>query len=219
MADDYTDDFETNARELRALFEKGNYVAVLGWLQWVMRLRVISGFADQIDRVLKSTRAAYRVLDRDTIVPIASEAEKASLIGAFSELQAAPFGGARTHLRNAASELTQGRFSNSVRESIHAVESVARVVEPSAELSRALGTLERSAKIHGALKKGFLALYGYTSDEEGIRHPLLDGDASKVDENDALFMIGACASFISYMIGKARTAGLLNNSGGLKVSA
>jgi hypothetical protein len=55
------------------------------------------------------------------------------------------------------------------------------------------------------MKKGFLALYGYTSNEQGIRHALLEAGAPAVDETDALFMIGACAAFVSYMINKART--------------
>ena len=63
--------------------------------------------------------------------------------------------------------------------------------------------------MHGALKKGFLSIYGYTSDEQGIRHPLLDTQAAKVDEADALFMIGACAAFVSYLINKARASDLL----------
>lgn len=36
-------------------------------------------------------------------------------------------GGARTHLLKAGSSLTAGEYADSVRESIHAVESVARV--------------------------------------------------------------------------------------------
>jgi len=63
--------------------------------------------------------------------------------------------------------------------------------------------------MHGALKKGFLAIYGFTSDEQGIRHALLDKDAPDVDEVDALFMIGACSAFVSYLINKARLTGLL----------
>jgi hypothetical protein len=114
--------------------------------------------------------------------------------------------GAREHLRNAATELTQGHFADSVRESIHAVESVARCLEPTGDLSGALARLESSAKIHAAMKKGFSALYGYTSDSQGIRHALLDKNAPEVDEHDALFMIGACAAFVSYLLGKARNA-------------
>jgi hypothetical protein len=50
---------------------------------------------------------------------------------------------------------------------------------------------------------------GYTSDENGIRHALLDDGTAKVDETDALFMIGACAAFVSYLLSKAHAAGLI----------
>jgi hypothetical protein len=212
MADDFGNDPAQLVAEAKAVFEKGNYVAVFGWLQWVLRRKDVPyGLAHQIEEALEQSGAAYRLIDRDTIAPIGSAAEKASLEDAFADLAAAEFHGARSHLQNAATELTAGRYSDSVRESIHAVESVARVLEPSAELSKALGLLEKSAKIHGGLKRSFSSLYGYTSDEKGIRHPLLDDTTSKVDEVDALFMIGACASFVSYLINKARVAGLLEN--------
>jgi hypothetical protein len=93
------------------------------------------------------------------------------------------------------------------------VESVARTLAPSDKLSDALAQLEKSASIHNALKRGFAAIYGYTSDENGIRHPLLDDPQAKVDEADGLFMIGACAAFVSYLINKARVAGLLDRRG------
>jgi hypothetical protein len=121
------------------------------------------------------------------------------------------FHGARAHLRKAAEELTAGRYPDSIRESIHSIESVARTLEPDRKLTNALARLEQSAKIHGAMKAGFLSLYGYSSDEHGIRHALLDDGAANVDETDALFMIGACAAFVSYLINKARTAGLLQS--------
>jgi hypothetical protein len=34
-------------------------------------------------------------------------------------------------------------------------------------------------------------------------------DAAKVDETDALFLLGACAAFVSYVLNKARSTGLL----------
>jgi hypothetical protein len=58
------------------------------------------------------------------------------------------------------------------------------------------------------MTNGFDALYAYTSDESGIRHALLEASAN-VDETDALFMLGSSASFVSYLVGKARLAGLL----------
>jgi hypothetical protein len=69
--------------------------------------------------------------------------------------------------------------------------------------------LQQPAVSASAALRRFTALYGYSSDQQGIRHPLLDDGTAQVDETDALFMIGACAAFVSYMINKARNAGLL----------
>jgi hypothetical protein len=126
------------------------------------------GLAEDITGVLAHERAASRIVDGDTIVPIGSEAELATIKRAFVDLTATEFHGARSHLRYAAEELTAGHYADSVRESIHAVESVAKVLEPSAKLlSTALASLEKSAYIHPARKSGFDKLYGYTNDERG----------------------------------------------------
>jgi len=74
---------------------------------------------------------------------------------------------------------------------------------------KALHKLEEKTNIHGALKQGFIKIYGFTSDAQGIRHALLEKGAPDVDETDALFMIGACSAFVSYLTGKARATGLL----------
>jgi hypothetical protein len=210
MADEFKNDPRKLIPKVRQIFEKGDYVAIFGWLQFVLRLNTCPyGLADEIERALRIGRAAYRVLDKNTIVPIGSDAELETLKKAFADLAAAEFHGARAHLRKAAEELTAGRYPDSIRESIHAVESVARTLTQDGKLSNALAKLEQSAKIHGGMKAGFNSLYGYTSDEQGIRHPLLDDGPANVDETDAIFMIGACAAFVSYLIGKARSAGFL----------
>jgi hypothetical protein len=210
-----SDDFDNSARrqisEIKSIFEKGAYHDILGFLQFVLRHRQCPyRFVERIDYALARGHAPYRVLDRTTIVPVASESERATLERAFVDLSVKEFHGARSHLRLAASELTEGNYAASVRESIHAVESVARTIEPAGLLGEALNKLEKSAAIHPALKRGFSSIYGYTNDKQGIRHPLLDDPHAEVDEADALFMIGACASFVSYMIHKARLAGLLS---------
>jgi len=64
-------------------------------------------------------------------------------------------------------------------------------------------------ELHEALKRGFSAIYGFTSDESGIRHALLEKGDADVDETDALFMLSACAAFVSYLIGKGKDAGLV----------
>ena len=209
MADEFSPNYLRYLADAKEIFEHGSYLDIFGWLQWVLRHAPPAKFADQIDMALKKGHAAYRVLKGHTIVPLGSDGELATLEQAFVDLAAAEYHGARAHLQKSAELLTAGEWASSVRESIHAVESVARVLEPSGEFSKAIAKLEASAGIHGAMKKGFTALYGYTSDKEGIRHPLLEDGASAVDEYDALFMIGACAAFVSYLINKARAAGLL----------
>ncbi len=71
-------------------------------------------------------------------------------------------------------------------------------------LGPALKALEKHGYISGVLKSSFGKIYGYSNAEEGIRHPLLDEGSAKVDEIDAQFMFGACASFISYLVAKGR---------------
>jgi hypothetical protein len=148
------------------------------------------------------------VIDGDTIMPIGSEAERETIECAFADLATTEFHGARKHLSDAAEALTAGKSADSIRESIHAVESVVRALEPKGDFSKALAKLDTKARIHPALRSGFNSIYGFTSDEKGIRHPLLDDATSKADETDALFIIGACAAFVSYLINKARAADL-----------
>ena len=86
------------------------------------------------------------------------------------------------------------------------MEATARSIEPKDSLGGALQRIESRYGTHRALTKGFTAIYGFTSDEDSIRHPLLDKGDAAVDESDALFMIGACSAFVSYLIGKALPA-------------
>lgn len=87
--------------------------------------------------------------------------------------------------------------------SIHAVESMLRIVANEKNFSNALQKLETSHRIHKALKDAFKKLYGYTSDEQGIRHALVDQPASPAGMDEAVFMLGTCAAFVGYVIRKS----------------
>jgi hypothetical protein len=206
------DDFDPRMSHViprvKNLFMQGSYVEVYDWLQFVMKYLKDESFSRSIESILSYCRAPYRVVEQFVIFPTASEEDAATIKAAFADLENAGLEGAREHLKTAVQHVSGGNYAD-MRESIHAVESVAKTLEPSAELSKALAKLEGSASIHGGLKKAFLAIYGYTSDEKGIRHALIDDANAKVDEADALFMIGACAAFVSYLINKSRSAGLL----------
>ncbi|MCY4174465.1 MAG: hypothetical protein OXF25_10515 [Cyanobacteria bacterium MAG CAR3_bin_5] len=112
---------------------------------------------------------------------------------------------AATHLRQAAEHINIGQYADSVADSIHAVESVARTIDPNHgdSLGKALNSLEDEGHLkHKALKQAFMKLYGYTSDEQGIRHALLDQNSADVGLDEAIFMFGACASFAAYLTRK-----------------
>lgn len=210
MADEFTYNLNRHIDKLKQIFEKGDYATIFGFLQFVLRHRERPlRFAEQINSALVYCRSAYRVIDYLTIVPNASETEGEILERVFADLAATEFHGARAHLREACMQLTAGKDADCIRESIHAVESVARILAPSGNFKDALAKLETSTKIHPALKSGFVSIYGYTCDEKGLRHPLLEKAEARIDETDALFMIGACASFVSYMINKAKLNGSL----------
>jgi hypothetical protein len=213
-ADEFVPSYEYWLDELKPLFMEGHYKKVFGFLQWVLRHETeLYGLDIGVDVALRKSRAAYALFENDTIIPIGSDAERETLARAFADVAASEFHGARTHLRNAGSELTAGNHGPSIRESIHAVEAVARVLEPEAKtLGPALAKLGKSVRIHPALRNGFSNLYGFTNDEEGIRHALLDEPVAQVDETDALYMLGSCAAFVSYLINKARQAGLLDGA-------
>jgi hypothetical protein len=170
MADDFDNDPRKLIKETRDIFENEDYASIFGWLEFVLKHPACpSTVADDVEGILRYCRAAYRVVDRKVICPIASDTEHSTIVQAFADLAANQFNGARAHLRNAASHLTAGAYADSVRESIHAVEAVGRTLDPTADvLSKALAKLEQKISIHPAMKSGFTKLYAYTSDEGGI---------------------------------------------------
>ena len=205
-ADEFRNDFHQLVQKTKIVIMRGDYVAVFGWIQYVLRKASPGNLTEEIQAALEAGKAAYRLVDGDTIVPLGSEAEGDTIERAFVDLGAAEFGGARQHLRKAAEALSVGDNSGSIRESIHAVEAVVRVLEPDGNFAKALAKLDAKVKIHAGMRAGFNNLYGFTSDENGLRHSLLELPAANVDETDALFMIGACAAFVSYLINKARSS-------------
>ena len=112
--------------------------------------------------------------------------------------------GAATHLRDAAAHINAQQFADSISDSIHAVESVARRIDPKSNtLGAALKALEKKGLLtNGQLKTGFEKIYTYTNNEEGIRHAQVFKDSPDVGLDEAMFMFGACASFAAYLVNK-----------------
>ena len=136
--------------------------------------------------------------------PCSNEAQGEATREAIKTIRDGGMEGAATHLRDAAAHINAQQFADSISDSIHAVESVARRIDPKSKtLGPALNSLEKAGLIkHPVLKEAFSKLYGYASDEQGIRHPLLEKNSPDVDLDEAIFMFGACASFAAYLVSK-----------------
>ena len=135
--------------------------------------------------------------------PSAEQGE--ATIQAIEALRQSNMDAAATHLREAAEHINAQQYADSIADSIRAVESVARKLAPGKQgtLGPALNALERAGVLnHPALRMAFHKLYGYTSDEQGIRHALIDRDIANVGLDEAMFMFGACASFAAYLTSK-----------------
>ena len=184
---------------IKPAFESNNYIRTLGVTEWIARHSINKDLAKAVERILREEQCAYRLID-GSIIPIASEEEGAAILAAAISLNAAGFGGATQHLLKAGSLLTASHYADSIRESIHAVESVARTLTEEASLLNALKALSKKHPMHPALEKGFNSIYGYTSDANGVRHPIVGDDGPLAGEDEAIFMLGACASFVTYLL-------------------
>ena len=189
------------------MYEKFNRVFDL--LQTIMRHPSCSHeFTKSVAMVFEKCLLAYvvDVTSPPTIYPASVKEEGLSILRATDELSRAGLTGAANHLRKASEYIIQRDYPSAVRESIHAVESTARRIDPNAkDLKSALLKLKQEEALHPALRQGFSNLYGYTSDEQGIRHALIDNPQANVGQDEAVFMLGACASFSSYLARKHHT--------------
>ena len=174
-----------------------------GWEDWVDE-----ELAKPISELFERQPAAY-YLDMSggspyRFFPRSNEAQGKATRKAIKTIRDGGMEGAATHLRDAAAHINAQQFADSISDSIHAVESVARRIDPKSNtLGAALKALEKKGLLtNGQLKTGFEKIYTYTNNEEGIRHAQVFKDSPDVDLDEAMFMFGACASFAAYLVNK-----------------
>lgn len=160
-------------------------------------------FTEICNDFLKREFSAYRFVD-GKLVEINSKEEIVEIEEAIKKSD--KFSSVKTHLTTALDLLSDRKkpdYRNSIKESISAVESLSKIITKNDKttLGHALKEIELKHNIPGSLKTAFSALYGYTSDEGGIRHSLLEKGV-KVDIEEARFMLIACSAFVNYLISK-----------------
>lgn len=155
--------------------------------------------------ILNEEMAGFRYV-AGQFVEITDETEISAIEDAIAATSMDRFTPARAHLITGLQLLSDRKspdYRNSIKESISSVEAIAQILtrNSQAELGEALKLLRTKAPIHGALRRALLALYGYTSDADGIRHALTE--EPDLDAADAKFMLVACSAFVVYLIQKA----------------
>jgi hypothetical protein len=187
-------------REWYEIYDLVDFIARL-----VGRARENLALYQRFNQALQTEGSPYRFVE-GVLTQIVDPIEIASIESALHEGDS--FSGARAHIVRAMELIAhrpQPDYRNSIKEAISAVESTLKILtgKDHADLSEALKDFQSKHPIHGALFTGLDKLYGYTSNEHGLRHALLDAQAS-VGYAEAKFMIVACAAFMNYLI--ARTA-------------
>lgn len=157
-------------------------------------------FDDAINYEFQRLNFAYRLIDHK-MVEITSKEEIVSIENALES----SCDTIKNHLSNGLSLLAQrpeGDYSNSIKESISAVEVLCRQKTGANTLGKALKQLQSNdIVIPQLLNDAFVKLYAYTNQgETGIRHALMDETGTyKPTADEAIFMLVSCSAFINYL--------------------
>lgn len=167
------------------------------------------GAVEEMAAIFEKSRAPYRLDTSErpyAIFPRASKEASDAVLESEARLKEGGYEGALSELHQANEDIRQGNYRGAIAHSIHAVESVAKLLVPGTKtLGPALKELEKRGLLkHGDLASAFHHLYKYTSDEPGVRHALLEKGHADVGLAEALFFRTACAGFADYLAAKAR---------------
>lgn len=188
------------------LIQDGSWYEIFDFIE--IHLEIISEDyrkerARQYNRLLEEEKSGYRIVSGE-IAPITNQAE----IEAIESATESQYKSVNKHIQKALSlysDLENPDYENSIKESISAVEAVCCIITglsgANATLGKAIKKLEDNGLyIHSALTSAFSSLYGYTSDENGIRHGGIDFKNAPVE--DAKYMLVSCSAFVNYLIEK-----------------
>jgi len=190
-------------RCVREKYMQNDWASIYDFVEFVATSKEIEHFSGAFIKTCNTTLekhvSAYRFVGT-TLAPITSEEEIAAIEQGMSH--AGKFGPVAEHLATALARLADRPSPdcrNSIKESISAVEAACQII--TGDSTATLGKALKQIGIHPALEKGFLAIYGYTSDADGIRHAL--SEEPSLDADDARFFLVSCSAFVNHLIAKS----------------
>ncbi len=158
------------------------------------------GMINEINIILEEEKSGYRIINGVVATmtnPVEIESIEQSMLTAYPAVN--------THLSKALdlySDRQNPDYENSIKESISAVEAMCSIiVGKDTTLGKALNQLEKKGIIiHKSLEQAYNRIYGYTSDEKGIRHAGIDFTDAPAE--DAKYMLVSCSAFVNYLTEK-----------------
>jgi uncharacterized protein YuzB (UPF0349 family) len=194
-------DYYKGTSIVRKWFFESDWDLVLDFIEFSSEFN--PEFCEICNAFLKREMSSYRFVD-GKIVEVNSAEEIVEIEAAIKNSD--KFSSVKTHLTTAITLLADRKnpdYRNSIKESISAVESLSKIITKNDKttLGQALKVIEKSHNIPTSLKTAFSALYGFTSDEGGIRHSLLETNV-KIDLEEARFMLVTCSAFVNYLLNK-----------------
>lgn len=153
--------------------------------------------------IFEQEKSGYRVVNGE-VAPITNSTE----IACIEQAANSQFHSVNQHICKALelyADIKAPDYENSVKESISAVEAMCCIITGMTGAQATLGAAikklkDQNVNIHGAMEQAFLKLYGYTSDQGGIRHGGID--FQNVPAEDAKYMLVSCSAFVNYLIEK-----------------
>jgi hypothetical protein len=198
---------EKNAKKLESyIIENSNWYTIYDFIEEY--LKYLSNdkkkqlyITKTFNEILENECAQYRIVD-EKVIPIINKME----IKAIKEASKTKYESVNVHIKKALTLFSNRKnhdYENSIKESISAVESLCCIItgEKNATLGKALKELDsKGIYIHKSMQEAYSKLYGYTSDEKGIRHGGIDFTNAPIE--DAKYMLISCSSFVNYLIEK-----------------
>ncbi|MCK5624780.1 hypothetical protein KAI04_02980 [Candidatus Pacearchaeota archaeon] len=186
------------AKEINLEYNRLKWYEVFDLLEEIIKNFKQQSLKNKFNQILNEEKSAYRIVNNQ-VVEIISEEEIKEIEAVFN--QEDKFNPVKIHIGKAIKFLSNREkpdYENSIKESISSLESLAKII-----LSQkgTLGDLVKKFDIHPALKESIGKLYGWTSDDGGIRHGN-DGKGYNPDEEEARLILILSSALINYIIAK-----------------
>jgi hypothetical protein len=191
-------------RKMEKFYEKMQWFEIYDFIEYVSEIyhnqEINIQFREAVNQVLEEEMSGYRFVD-NYIAPIIDEIE----IKEVEEALDCKYTPVKQHLSNALELLSDREnpdYQNSIKESITAVESVAKIITgKETDLAKCLKAME--IDLNGQFKTSMIHLYGWTCKEDGIRHGHT-GEELKTSFEEAKYMLVSCSAFVNYLIAKSQ---------------